>query len=225
VQQGGDHIIFWAPSKSDKNSVFNLTSSGQIRGAGGRCILSEGMSKQLLFGDCVGAAAQGWAFDTVSGQLKHPSQAATSPLCAKWAPAPSPPPGPVGLELGVLIQGRWKLITGYPGWKPKWDGWISPPGFESEPAPRPAPPGDGDFCVEAPCLFDLDADPTEHNDVHAAHPDVVAKMMARLNELVKGEVTLKASGLCPTPLGSKSDQRSAVSARALGFWEPWLPPL
>jgi len=44
-------------------------------------------------------------------------------------------------------------------------------------------------------------------------------------ELLKGEVTLKASGLCPTPLGTGEDQRSAAAARALGFWEPWLPPI
>ena len=92
-------------------------------------------------------------------------------------------------------------------------------------AQRHDPGPNASFCVDEPCLFDIFADPTEHDDVHAAHPDIVATMMARLKVLVKGEVTLVASNLCPTPLGSKGDQRSADSAKSLGFWEPRLPPI
>ena len=62
-------------------------------------------------------------------------------------------------------------------------------------------------------------------DVAAAHPDIVATMVARLNVLAKGEVTLKDSNLCPTPLGSKGDQRSADLARKIGWWTPWLKPI
>ena len=40
------------------------------------------------------------------------------------------------------------------------------------------------FCVAAPCLFDIVADPTEHNDVAADRPDIVTTMVARLNVLV-----------------------------------------
>lgn len=62
-------------------------------------------------------------------------------------------------------------------------------------------------------------------DISDKFPDVVANMSARIHELLKGEVTLKESGLCPTAIGSGEDHRSAVAAKASGFWEPWLPPL
>merc|ERR1712054_662887 len=66
------------------------------------------------------------------------------------------------LKLGVLIQGRYKVIVGYPGWhKSSWDGW-----------PQPVPddhlavqPSVTKFCEATPCLFDIVNDPTEHNDI------------------------------------------------------------
>eukprot|EP01047_Picozoa_sp_COSAG01_P139820 COSAG01_NODE_70660_length_258_cov_0.635220_1_plen_43_part_10 len=41
-----------------------------------------------------------------------------------------------------------------------------------------------------------EADPTEHHDLAAQTPDVVQTLKARLEELGKSEVTVKASGLC-----------------------------
>ena len=56
----------------------------------------------------------------------------------------------------------------------------------------------------------------------AQHPDVVAKLHARLMALLEGEVTVGASGLCPTPLGTQVDPRMSSLAAATGFWQPWL---
>ena len=42
----------------------------------------------------------------------------------------SPPLRSRGLALGVLIQGRWKLLWGYPGWRRDWDGWLQPPALQ-----------------------------------------------------------------------------------------------
>ena len=147
-------------------------------------------------------------------------------------------PEKVGLSCGVLIQGDWKLIWGYPGWRnEEWNGWIKPPTMTVEKtilgsvqaivAASNSSHGiskqHGPHCeLDAPCLFDLDADPNEHDDVATEHPDVVRKMQARILELLKGEVTLADSGLCPTSIGTKPDVKMTAKARALGFWVPWL---
>eukprot|EP00037_Helgoeca_nana_P018477 m.176803 g.176803 ORF g.176803 m.176803 type:complete len:685 (-) comp24460_c0_seq1:2944-4998(-) len=221
VQKSEDHIILYAPSKGNQNSEFSMTG-GLVQGALRKnCVLAEGPASQLLFGACTGPEAVGWSYNSANQSIQHGGQ------CVVAVPVPSGPPSPVGLELGVLIQGKYKLIMGYPGWKAGWDGWILPSNVSAR-------SGDGkyqqagnntNFCEPAPCLFDIFADPTEHTDIAALHPDVVSTMSARILELLKSEVTVKESNLCPTPLGSKSDERSAASAKALGFWVPWLPPI
>jgi hypothetical protein len=129
------------------------------------------------------------------------------------------------LTLGVLIQGQWKLHYGYPGWKDAWDGWIEPPSAANNWLGKEvaaSKPQDSSLCAAAPCLFDIFADPTEHNDVAQDHPDIVQTMVARLQELAQGEVTVQDSGLCPTSLGSKKDPGCLAKAQETGFWEPWL---
>lgn len=133
---------------------------------------------------------------------------------------------------GVLIQGQWKLHYGYPGWKDSWDGWIEPPTAANDWLGKKlaaSTPQDSSLCTAMPCLFDIFADPTEHNDVAQDHPDIVATMVERLQELAHGEVTVQDSGLCPTAMGSKKDPGCLAKAQATGFWEPWLeeplPPL
>jgi hypothetical protein len=66
------------------------------------------------------------------------------------------------------------------------------------------------------CLFNVFTDPTEHLDVAAAHPDIVASMRARIAEL---NATLY------NPNRGKSDQAGACSKGMGdygGFWGPWL---
>lgn len=123
------------------------------------------------------------------------------------------------LSLGVLIQDHWKLIYGYPGWRPDWDGWIHAPAKVNYDVDAPVK---GSLCLAKACLFNILADPTEHHDVAEAHPDVVASMTSRLFELAKGEVTVAESGICPTSYGSRPDPRCKAIAKKTGFWEPWL---
>jgi hypothetical protein len=76
--------------------------------------------------------------------------------------------------------------------------------------------------VACACDGMQEADPTEHHDLAAQTPDVVQTLKARLEELGKSEVTVEASGLCPTSYGSHSDPRCRAKANETGFWEPWL---
>lgn len=39
------------------------------------------------------------------------------------------------------------------------------------------------------------------------------------------QVTVDASGLCPTPYGSRIDPGCGALAESLGFWEPWRKPI
>ena len=104
-----------------------------------------------------------------------------------------------------------------------WNGWIKPPSF-AEVEPITLPP-QGQLCnLDSPCLFDIFTDPTEHHDVAVQHPRVVATMKSRILDLLKGEVTLADSNICPRETGTKCDPKMTAKARQTGFWEPWLAP-
>eukprot|EP00756_Hemistasia_phaeocysticola_P017991 Hpha_TRINITY_DN15567_c0_g2::TRINITY_DN15567_c0_g2_i2::g.106567::m.106567/K01135/ARSB; arylsulfatase B len=128
--------------------------------------------------------------------------------------------GASDLVQGAIIQGKWKLLYGYPGWGNggKFDDWDKPPSFVSEDVKTPTNPP----CGASPCLFDIVSDPTEHHDVSAANPELVANMTARLRELAAKEVTVRESGLCPTEYFDKKDPRCFAKAKEVGFWMPWL---
>eukprot|EP00750_Incisomonas_marina_P008709 INCI1561.3.p1 GENE.INCI1561.3~~INCI1561.3.p1 ORF type:complete len:569 (-),score=75.29 INCI1561.3:29-1735(-) len=89
--------------------------------------------------------------------------------------------------------------------------WV---GGRNPPSPKP--------CQDAPCLFDIIADPTEHTDVANDNPEIVQKMQQRLLELLAGEVTITESKLCPEPSGTKEDPRMLKAAEDVGFWVPYL---
>lgn len=113
VQKSEDHIILFEGDQA--NSQFQV-SGGKVTGLQSKCVLAELPGKQLLFGGCNDAEATGWNYVASNQSLQH------NGLCVVAVPVPPPPPSPLGLELGVLIQGQYKLIQGYPGWKPSWDG-------------------------------------------------------------------------------------------------------
>ena len=131
----------------------------------------------------------------------------------------------VGIKCGVLIQGNYKLIWGYPGWTNKaWNGWIKPPSFAANDSGDDAAihRRSNPCSLDAPCLFDIVTDPNEHENIASLHGDVVHSMQSRVLELLKSEITLESSGLCPTSMGTKHDPRMTEKARGLGFWVPWL---
>jgi hypothetical protein len=63
------------------------------------------------------------------------------------------------------------------------------------------------------CLFDLEADPAERNNLAAQHPDVVASMSARL-------ATLQATSYHPTFPPDDVPAECAMLARTGGFVAP-----
>ena len=58
-----------------------------------------------------------------------------------------------------------------------------PPPGPSPPGPSPGPPGPPSPPHGATMLFHVPTDPGEHNDVAAAHPDIVARLSAVLNAM------------------------------------------
>merc|ERR1719433_1236933 len=119
----------------------------------------------------------------------------------------------------ALTVGRWKLITGghmddfkqhpmggphipFSGWRPGWGrhAIINTLNWKN--------------CGYG-YLFDVKADPTEHKELSAAHPDIVRRLKARLNELNQG-VTHREAG---------HDDPEACT-RWDGFYGPWvdMPP-
>jgi len=74
-------------------------------------------------------------------------------------------------------------------------------------------------CDDRTCLFNLKEDPYERNDVSAAHPGVLAKLLARINDYNK---TLIPNQKWPF------DDKSCPSNFPLNAWTPWLnntPPV
>jgi hypothetical protein len=120
---------------------------------------------------------------------------------------------------GAYIKGDLKLITGAPP-RPgnEWAGsevaqaaWFGgPPLYFSPNASEPRPPINQTACwnTVAPyaCLFNLTADPTEHVDIAAARPDLLAAMMA---DFVALNATFHPPHIVPP------DERAGLCAVAL----------
>ena len=83
------------------------------------------------------------------------------------------------LGSGVLMQGRYKLIATGVGYSGQWSGPLYP----KVPATGPLK---GSCQAKTPCLFDVEADPEERNDMAKAKPEIVQKMQSRLASLSKG---------------------------------------
>lgn len=73
-------------------------------------------------------------------------------------------------------------------------------------------------------LQNVEQDREERHDVADSHKDVVAELSAILAQYAKTEVSVNASGLCPTEYGIHSDPRCAEAAAKIQppFWVPWL---
>ena len=83
-----------------------------------------------------------------------------------------------------------------------------------------------DPCTDAtPCLWDLQADPFERDEISASNPTVVASMLARLHELQKGFLgdNVTSSGML-TDNGRFCEVLNATEVPGLGvFVAPWMP--
>jgi hypothetical protein len=98
----------------------------------------------------------------------------------------------------AFISGRYKLLLGAAEPYATWTGERYP--NATSPAHRPGD-ANADCATPGGCLFDVVADPTEHVDVAAAHPDIVAAMKARLGELAKGFYSNNDTGVDACPPG------------------------
>eukprot|EP01065_Artemidia_motanka_P038521 TRINITY_DN47370_c0_g1_i1.p1 TRINITY_DN47370_c0_g1~~TRINITY_DN47370_c0_g1_i1.p1 ORF type:complete len:551 (+),score=139.19 TRINITY_DN47370_c0_g1_i1:50-1654(+) len=123
-----------------------------------------------------------------------------------------PHPGvPCNYTWGALRMGRWKMFVTPNESHATWYGEFAP----NVSAPAPDVPGMG--CpIERPCLFDVDADPTEHDDVAKQNPDVVSNMLERWHSL-ENEYHPPTS---PDPR-DKVDYCAGVRSWR-GFLGPWL---
>lgn len=134
---------------------------------------------------------------------------------------------------GVVRRGPYKLIVGYPGWgNAAWDGWVPTPQvsdphhlgdlasqhvpFFSAAYPGPYP------CAAKPCLYNVETDPEERHEISDQHQDIVSQLHQLILNEAKSEVTVNASGICPTKYGTQPDPRCNTHAAQIGFWEPWL---
>ena len=70
------------------------------------------------------------------------------------------------------------------------------------------------FAGKAACLFELNSDPGEHNDIAAAHPDVVGAMLARMEEI-------EATAYVPNRGTDTGEACKAAAARG-GYFGPFL---
>ena len=65
------------------------------------------------------------------------------------------------------------------------------------------------------CLYNVEDDPTEHNDLSASLPQLKAVLKARLFEL--------GTGLFQSDANATSDPQAAdAKAKAMDWWQPWL---
>jgi arylsulfatase A-like enzyme len=122
----------------------------------------------------------------------------------------------------TLIQGTWKLITEQQI-EATWSGPNYP---NSSSVNNPVDPGPKLLCPNG-CLFDVVSDMTEHVDVAAQHPDVVASMTARLKELSQSffdnSDDFTATSVCPPGVVNASSPCACWAAINIwgGYFGPW----
>lgn len=141
---------------------------------------------------------------------------------ASFLPSGAPIPAPVIQDQAGLIVGDMKLVVGtavnmavftgphFPNASTPWtnNATIKVPSFAC------SAPG------KAGCLFNVSADPTEHNDLALAMPDTVAQMLTRLRELSRSRFD---------PARGGGDKRACAQmiknqdSRGKGYFGPWLP--
>jgi len=94
----------------------------------------------------------------------------------------------IHLSENAIISNNYKLIIGL---QPNaiWQGSIYPNNTGTQPSlPDSTPTEESAMsydCGDAGCLFDIIEDPTEHNDLAASKPDIVATLKQRLIDLNK----------------------------------------
>eukprot|EP00756_Hemistasia_phaeocysticola_P025858 Hpha_TRINITY_DN16029_c0_g1::TRINITY_DN16029_c0_g1_i1::g.119284::m.119284/K01135/ARSB; arylsulfatase B len=114
--------------------------------------------------------------------------------------------------VGGLISGQYKIILG----SESMAGWTGPvfPNTSTTWNPSNSKENCGNTTADG-CLFDIIADPTEHNNIAATQPDVFHRLLARVAELQKNVFS---------PIRGQDDPRACELAmgRYGGFWGPFV---
>jgi arylsulfatase A-like enzyme len=114
-----------------------------------------------------------------------------------------------GYMQAALRVGDWKILTGNPCGESSQAGqfgdcgWTNIPGHPSIASPKLA---------YKPMLFNLTADPFEQNDLASKKPEVLAQMLAKIEEYKKGMVK---------PLYQTADPHCNPGNTG-GAWVPWV---
>lgn len=106
----------------------------------------------------------------------------------------------------ALLRGDMKYIQGRQSGTGFWTG----PAY---PNTTVRPPSDEQGCPTG-CLFNISADPGEHNDLSAALPQTKLALRARLYSI--------GAGTLQSDLNAGYDYSGAEAAMVDGFWQPWL---
>ena len=104
--------------------------------------------------------------------------AAASPRTAAGLPLDHLNFYPSGQPTGALIKGDLKLIVGGPRGEAQAAWFGGPPAYFTPNSSGVAPINQTACSAPLPCLFNLTADPNEHEDLAAAQPALLAAMLA-----------------------------------------------
>lgn len=161
------------------------------------------------------------------GTEPRPSNLSTAPPCASislprtyddslhGAALPSAREGNCSSVIGLIVDegddGLWKLITG----DEKQYVWTGPHYPNSSTDFNSQDPVYTKHCGNTGCLFNLEADPFEKEDLAWAFPEKAQQMVARIEELERSAFN---------PDRGTTDPRACEAAlgRWQGFWGYWL---
>jgi len=104
---------------------------------------------------------------------------------------------------GAIRVGKWKLLVGLQNLA----SWYAE-------VPNRNVPSEHSACGSAPCLFNIESDPEEREDVASAFPDVVRRLTRRFNEFSQ-------EYHAPTEFSQETDLACAAWERAGGYLVPW----
>ena len=120
----------------------------------------------------------------------------------------------------TLIEGRFKLLAGQPtflGGPTDFNGWAGPtyPNASSGVDGKGNGRSWGEQDCRSGCLYDIIADPTEHHEISAEHPEVLQRLLAVL-------AAENASIYDPGPPIPDDPRCCSQAAANGGFVGPWL---
>tara|TARA_B100000795_G_C22800357_1_gene441561 strand:- start:2085 stop:3749 length:1665 start_codon:yes stop_codon:yes gene_type:complete len=115
-------------------------------------------------------------------------------------------------SLGAIRSNNYKLIIGNE-YEASWFGQFSPNNTGTKPDLAAV------ACVDAPCLFDVEKDPGEHNNIANSHSDIVFRLWALFNE--------SNTAHHPRIISPKRDVKGFCNAvlKNEGWVAPWLKNL